>query len=127
VLDRYRRKHPRARFEVITRAAGHPLSPSWGLVRRGREGLPLPKYREALLGEFRARRAEVEAELRRLRALAESGRTVFLVCYERDPARCHRSAVARLVRDPPLLDEGADWPADPAGGPLDRFLAGGEG
>ena len=39
-----------------------------------------------------------QAELAELIELARSGRRVCLLCFEADPAHCHRSLVADAVR-----------------------------
>ena len=39
------------------------------------------------------------AELAELVALVEAGKPVCLLCYERDPAHCHRSKVAEIVKE----------------------------
>jgi uncharacterized protein (DUF488 family) len=42
--------------------------------------------------------AEAQAELTELTELIRSGRRVCLLCFERDPANCHRSMVADALR-----------------------------
>src|SRR3954468_14665837 len=42
--------------------------------------------------------APAQEELGELVALVKSGKRVCLLCYERDPAECHRSRTAALVR-----------------------------
>jgi uncharacterized protein (DUF488 family) len=38
-----------------------------------------------------------KAEMTELIALVEAGKPVCLLCYERDPAHCHRSKIAEIV------------------------------
>jgi hypothetical protein len=114
-LDKYREEYPDAHFEVITRSAGHVLSPSWTLVTRGRGGLPFEIYERLLLAEFRSNRREVEGELQRIREIARSGREVFLVCFEKDASHCHRSIVKRLVEDQLSLEREEDRPVPDKG------------
>lgn len=42
---------------------------------------------------------QARQELDELIALARSGRRLCLLCYERDPARCHRTRIAALVSE----------------------------
>jgi uncharacterized protein (DUF488 family) len=42
---------------------------------------------------------EAQADLARLADLVEGGRRVALLCYEADPAACHRSLVADALTD----------------------------
>jgi uncharacterized protein (DUF488 family) len=41
---------------------------------------------------------EPQHELEELAALAKSGRALCLLCYERDPAHCHRQSLAAELR-----------------------------
>ncbi len=43
--------------------------------------------------------AEAKTAMDDLVALVESGKPVCLLCYERDPAHCHRSRVAEIVQE----------------------------
>lgn len=40
-----------------------------------------------------------KAEMTELIALVEAGKPVCLLCYERDPAHCHRSKIAEIVKE----------------------------
>ena len=42
---------------------------------------------------------EAQHELEELTALAKSGRPLCLLCYERDPAHCHRQRLAAELHD----------------------------
>jgi uncharacterized protein (DUF488 family) len=42
---------------------------------------------------------EAQHELEELTALAKSGRPLCLMCYERDPAHCHRQRLAAELHD----------------------------
>jgi uncharacterized protein (DUF488 family) len=42
---------------------------------------------------------EAQRALEELTALAKSGRPLCLLCYERDPAHCHRQRLAKELRD----------------------------
>ena len=43
--------------------------------------------------------AEAQEELERLAALVRSGRRLALLCFEHDPAHCHRSLVAAALAE----------------------------
>ena len=43
--------------------------------------------------------AEAKTAMDDLVALVEQGKPVCLLCYERDPAHCHRSRIAEIVRE----------------------------
>jgi uncharacterized protein (DUF488 family) len=43
--------------------------------------------------------AGAHAELEELVSIIKSGRSVCLLCFERDPAHCHRSRIAELVAE----------------------------
>lgn len=45
------------------------------------------------------RTPQAREELDELAALAKSGRPICLLCYERDPAHCHRRILADLLRN----------------------------
>jgi uncharacterized protein (DUF488 family) len=42
--------------------------------------------------------AEAKEEMQALVTLVKAGKPVCLLCYERDPAQCHRSRIAEIVR-----------------------------
>lgn len=42
---------------------------------------------------------DAKAQLDELIAIIKSGRSVCLLCFERDPGHCHRSRIAELVQD----------------------------
>lgn len=42
---------------------------------------------------------EAQAEFDELAAIVRSGRSVCLLCFERDPAHCHRSRIAELLQE----------------------------
>jgi uncharacterized protein (DUF488 family) len=56
---------------------------------------------EAMLKIYERHLATPEAqhELEELTALAKSGRPLCLMCYERDPAHCHRQRLAAELHD----------------------------
>ncbi len=79
------------------------LAPSAGLLREYRERSD-PATRSEATGEDRlcvpeylAEMAAQEPLIGELRASHERGETITLLCACHDPARCHRSVLARLV------------------------------
>ncbi len=99
LLPKFKERFPMAHFEVITRqGASSPLSPSWSLLEAIKSGaLAWEEYGVRLVAEIHANQ-EARARLKRLRGIA-SERVTFLVCFEKDPARCHRSIVKKLVNE----------------------------
>jgi uncharacterized protein YeaO (DUF488 family) len=96
VLKSFKQKYPQAHFEVITRTAKSPLSPSQALLERYKHcNQSLDAYFVELEQELRARPAAMQ-RLKELKAISKE-KDVFLVCYEKDPAMCHRSLVKRMI------------------------------
>lgn len=106
-LDQFKKKYPPNKgfhFEVITRSAKSPLSPSKELLTLCKANVkdwPFPKYAQALLREFQKNPKALNL-LRKLRNICES-KMLFLVCFEKDPQKCHRSVVREILRQMPLL------------------------
>lgn len=98
VMARYRAANPDAVIAPITRQfENSPLSPSWDLLHRAkREKWAYDRYCKNLEAEFESN-PESERELDRLADLYLSGKSVFLVCVEKDAAVCHRSLVKMLL------------------------------
>jgi uncharacterized protein (DUF488 family) len=69
------------------RALGTPAE-GRAAARAGRHG----EMREVFLAQLAT--PEAQAELETLAGLVRSGRRVCLLCFEADPAHCHRSLVA---------------------------------
>ncbi|HME53812.1 MAG TPA: DUF488 domain-containing protein [Candidatus Lokiarchaeia archaeon] len=96
VLKSFKQKYPQAHFEVMTRTAKSPLSPSQALLDRYKQGKEsIDVYFVELEQELRAR----PAAMHRLKELEDISKEkdVFLVCYEKDPSMCHRSLVKRMM------------------------------
>jgi len=103
VLKKYRAQFPRAHFEVVTRTAGSPLAPSWKLLDWAKtHEITFPQYAFLLLKELKER-PEAKHRLFVLRRIVKD-RTVFLVCFEKNPAACHRTIIKHVVDElwPPL-------------------------
>lgn len=83
-------------FEVITRTANSILSPSTQLLTRAKEEhWAFKKYKKHLLHELKHRKG-VMRKLNKLLALAKR-QIVFLVCFEKDPSKCHRSIIKEVL------------------------------
>ncbi len=70
-------------------------------------GTPADGRQAARAGDFKKlwriydkhlKTSEARAAMDELVALAHSGRRICLLCFERDPAHCHRSRIAEIVR-----------------------------
>lgn len=90
-------KNPEAVFIVVTRSAGHVLSPSWKLLN---------DYKNKKIDwngytlRFKAEIATVECreEFKRIWDLAQK-KDVFLVCYEKDGENCHRHILIESIKN----------------------------
>ncbi len=84
-----------AAFIVVTRSAGHVLSPSWKLLNDYKVGrIDWAQYTERF-------RCEMECdlckeEMKRIWDLSQT-RDVFLVCYEKPGENCHRYILMELM------------------------------
>jgi uncharacterized protein (DUF488 family) len=66
-----------------------------GTPKEGRLAARSGKAEEMLrIYEHHLAKPEAQHELEELTALAKSGRPLCLLCYERDPAHCHRQRLA---------------------------------
>lgn len=95
-LHQMRKVYPNALFMVVTATAKHILAPPWDLVNIRKE-IPWEEYRARYLAHIQ-RNPVALRELRRIKHLAES-KDVFLVCYERNPKRCHRSILIEMINN----------------------------
>jgi uncharacterized protein YeaO (DUF488 family) len=104
VLERFMHEYPNAVFEVITRQTFSPhhtmpsvLSPTWDLLNAAKsEKWPIERYFVELGKQF-DRDPDAQEELFRLRTIVRSGKTLFLVCFEKDATKCHRTFVKNLL------------------------------
>ena len=98
VLKKFKEKYPSAHFEVITRYANHVLSPSWELLRQAKEeNWSFKRYKEALLKELLNNNAALE-KIKKLKNISRR-KVLFLVCYEKDASKCHRTIVKELIKE----------------------------
>lgn len=69
-----------------------------GTPKEGREAARSGHSAEMLrIYERHLQKPEPREELDALAAVLQSGRSVCLLCYERDPKACHRSRIAELM------------------------------
>lgn len=95
-LRTFKRIYHEAHFEVITRTVKHSLSPTWKLLTMlKKKTIDFETYRLLFLEEI----ANNPEAIKRIRELREIGKDklIFLVCYERDPKKCHRSIVKDII------------------------------
>ena len=107
LLSKFRLMYPNAHFEVITSRSSSDLRPSLDLLIRA----GIMKYRNGpkrSLMAFSKYSALFKKEIRddplswkRLQELKELSKekTVFLVCYEKDAAKCHRTLIKEMIED----------------------------
>ena len=88
-----------AHFENVTREyAGSPLSPSRNLLYGFKRGeITQEQFFVYLLAEFKAN-PDAIGRISYLRDLSRS-KVVFLVCVEKDPTKCHRSFLKRVIEE----------------------------
>ena len=85
-----------AHFEFITRTTKSHLSPSWDLLRNlKRKDIDFETYKRYFIKEL-LENPEAIKRIRELREIAKD-KLLFLVCYERDWRRCHRSIVKDIL------------------------------
>jgi len=89
--------HKDAHFENVTREyAESPLSPSRNLLYGFKRGeMTQEQFFSYLLAEFKANPDAID-RIAYLRDLSKR-KVVFLVCVEKDPAKCHRSFLKKLI------------------------------
>ena len=105
VFEKFKAAYPQAHFEVITRktipAIGHAkpsvLSPTWPLLDKVKsEKWDMTRY-YAELGKQIFSDYDATYRLEELAEIVRSGKTVFLVCYEKDATQCHRTYIKVLL------------------------------
>jgi uncharacterized protein YeaO (DUF488 family) len=73
------------------------LSPAWELIdTMKQEDWSMQKYYQELEEQF-SNDLEAQSEIERLRGIVKSGKTLFLVCFEKDASQCHRTLVKQLL------------------------------
>jgi uncharacterized protein YeaO (DUF488 family) len=89
-------KNPEAVFIVVTRNAGHVLSPSWKLLTDYKDGM-IDWNRYVLRFREEMASAECREEMKRIWDLSQK-KDVFLVCYEKPGENCHRHILIELIK-----------------------------
>lgn len=92
----FKQIYHQAHFEFITRTVKSHLSPTWDLLHRLKNGeIDFETYKRLFIKEL-LENPEAIKRIRELREIAND-KTVFLVCYERDWRRCHRSIIRDIM------------------------------
>ena len=90
------KENPDAAFIVVTRSAGHLLSPSWKLLNDYKDGrIDWAQYTERFRREMDCDMCR--KEMKRIWDLSLT-KDVFLVCYEKDGENCHRHILIELIK-----------------------------
>ena len=90
------KENPDAAFIVVTRSAGHVLSPSWKLLNDYKDGrIDWAKYIERFRREMDC--DSCIAEMKKIWDLSQK-KDVFLVCYEKPGENCHRHILIDLMK-----------------------------
>jgi len=90
------KENPDAAFVVVTRSAGHVLSPSWKLLNDYKEGrIDWAQYTERFRCEME--RDPFIAEIKRIWDLSQT-KDVYLVCYEKLGQNCHRHLLINMIK-----------------------------
>jgi uncharacterized protein YeaO (DUF488 family) len=99
----YLKYYKSAHFEFIIRKqlpntnyGNHVLSPSWNLLKKVKdEHIGFEEYARMLITEINANYA-ARKRLLELKEISKT-KTLFLVCFEKDPNECHRSLVKKMI------------------------------
>lgn len=82
---------------VVTRRAGHILSPSWELLNDYKsEKINWKQYVERFKHEMDNDRCIVE--MMKIKLMAND-RQVYLICYEKSSHHCHRSILKQMIEE----------------------------
>jgi hypothetical protein len=98
VLDKFKKEYPDAHFECAMRQwFSSVLSPTWDLLNAAKtQKWPIEDYYAALGRQIRHDPVAL-ARLEFLRDLVRKGKTVFIVCVEKDASICHRTLIKELI------------------------------
>ncbi|MHA1229226.1 MAG: DUF488 domain-containing protein [Candidatus Helarchaeota archaeon] len=81
----------RARFNSI-------LAPSWELLRKAKnEAMSFEEYRKLFIKEISENKDAID-KLFEIRETAKK-RDVYLICYEKDSSKCHRSILIEIIEN----------------------------
>lgn len=99
VLKKYKMQFPNAHFEVITRTAKSELSPSRELLSIAKDRkMDFETYKKLFLEEILSN-PDALIRIGELRQIAKE-KVVYLICYELDASKCHRSIVKEIIMHP---------------------------
>lgn len=99
ILKRYKEKYPDAHFEVVTRTAKSKLAPSKELLIHAKSiKMTFERYRILYLLEI-LDNIDALMRIEELREIAKE-KIVFLICYEKDPSKSHRSILKDVIQNP---------------------------
>lgn len=108
ILKEYIKRMPSAHFEIITRTKNSCLSPSRELLNYAKQNkIPFEEYKKIFLEELK-KRSFVPEKLKTLKQISKE-RVVFLVCYEKDASKCHRSIVKDILMNPSKYGYDLTW------------------
>lgn len=95
-LKKNNKLNPDSEYHIITRAYYRSvLSPSSKLLKSFKKGMSWEEYTEKFIKEITNNPVAMQ-KIEKLRKLATK-KTIHLICYERDPAKCHRSIVKKMI------------------------------
>ena len=95
-LKQTAKDNPDATFIVVTRSAGHVLSPSWKLLNNYKDGrIDWAQYTERFMREMDCDMCR--QEMKRIWDLSQT-KDVYLVCFEKDGDNCHRHILVALIK-----------------------------
>ncbi len=98
VLKKYKEQYPDAVFEIVTRSSNSILAPSWQLLRQYKsDKISFDEYIERYKKEILSRRSAIDLMFDINHASKKHN--IFLVCYEKDAKRCHRSILKELIEN----------------------------
>lgn len=104
ILRKFKERFPEAHFEVITRTSKSVLSPSKQLLYKvkylEKEDLKMnfERYRALYLKEI-LNNPDALIRIEELIEIAKE-KVVFLICYEKDSSKCHRSILKDVIENP---------------------------
>jgi uncharacterized protein YeaO (DUF488 family) len=105
VFKKYKQDYPNAHFELITRkhiqmdynVYADYLAPSSDLLKEAKSTkMSFEVYTEKFINEIR-NSEKAKKRIKILRDAAEHGKTIFLICFEKNPNECHRSIIKKFI------------------------------
>lgn len=98
VLNKFKKEYPDAHFECVMRQKFNSvLSPTWDLLNTAKtQKWPIDDYYKALGRQIQHDPVAL-VRLEFLRDLVRKGKTVFIVCFEKDALICHRTLIKEFI------------------------------